>query len=258
VDDGGKIAHGWVAARTAWPGIDVNENDFAQWVRERGDNHDEMNMRDLYLACACHRGDPAALAAFDRVFSASISAALASMRMRDEHGEEIRQRLRTKLFTGAKRIASYRGRGELGGWVRAATIREALDLRRQHQREVIEEDPLARLTAAPLADPALAAMKEQYRDQMAAAFSAALASLAAEDRTLLRFKYIDNATLDEIAAIHRVHRATIARRFAQLRAELAVRTREQMQTALGVGRADAESIIRLVQSQVDASLPGLE
>ena len=86
----------------------------------------------------------------------------------------------------------------------------------------------------------------------------ALADLAAEDRVLLRYKYVDGATLDEIAAIQRVHRATIARRFQELRERVAGGTRDRLVAALGVGRGEAASIIRMVQSQLDASLSGLE
>src|SRR5687767_7078772 len=131
-----SIADAWTAARAAWPGVELDEADFACWVAERG-GYDEatiaaLNTRDLYLACACSRGDRVALAQFEVHFSSSIEAALASIRMRDDHGDELRQRLRAKLFVGERpRIASYRGRGELGGWIRAATIREAIDLQRK-------------------------------------------------------------------------------------------------------------------------------
>jgi RNA polymerase sigma-70 factor (ECF subfamily) len=254
------IRDAWTQAREAWPGVDVSFDEFERWVTERAGGEDPaaLDMHDLYLACACHRGDPAALAAFDSCFANTIDAALASVRMRDEHGDEIRQRLRSKLFVGERaRIASYTGRGALGGWVRAAAIREAIDVRRQNRREVPADDPLAALEAMPLEDPALAALKQQYREPMKAAFSAALAGLSAEDRMLLRYKYVDGATLDDIAAIQRVHRATIARRFRDLREDVAARTRDHLVAALGVGVGDAASIIRLVQSQIDASLSGL-
>ena len=254
------IREAWTQAREAWPGIEVSLDDFERWVTERaaGDGA-ALDTRDLYLACACHAGNPAALAAFDTSFAATIDAALASVRMRDEHGDEIRQRLRAKLFVGERpRIASYTGRGALGGWVRAATIREAIDMRRQLRREVPTDDPLAALEAMPLEDPALEALKEKYRAPMKAAFAAALAGLSAEDRMLLRYKYVDGATLDDIAAIQRVHRATIARRFRDLRESVAASTRDHLVAALGVGDSDAASIIRLVQSQIDASLSGLD
>jgi RNA polymerase sigma-70 factor, ECF subfamily len=255
------IRDAWKQAREAWPGVDVSFEDFDRWMTERAAGVDPaaLDARDLYLACACHAGNAAALATFDTCFAATIDAALASVRMRDEHGDEIRQRLRAKLFVGERpRIASYAGRGVLGGWVRAATIREAIDLRRELRREVPTEDPLAALEAMPLEDPALEALKQQYREPMKAAFSAALAALSAEDRMLLRYKYVDGATLDDIAAIQRVHRATIARRFRELRETIASRTRDNLVAALGVGDSDAASIIRLVQSQIDASLSGLE
>lgn len=255
------IGEAWASARAAWPGIEVGEAEFAVWVEERraGAELAQLNTRDLYLACACSRGDAAALQAFDAQFAPSIATALASMKMRDDHGDEIRQRLRTKLFVGERpRIASYSGRGELGGWVRASAVREAIDLQRGHRREVPMADPLPALDSVPLADPALAALKEQYKIPMKAAFAAALGALAAADRALLRYKYIDGASLDEIATIIGAHRATVARKLKAIRDELAAGTRERLIAALGLAPADAESIIRLVHSQVDASLSGLD
>ena len=152
----GSLHEVWRAARIAWPGVDVSEPEFSRWVEERCENASELatvHTRDLYLACACGRGDAAALAAFDTAYAGTIDAALASVRMRDDHGDDIRQRLRAKLFVGAKpKIGSYRGGGELGAWVRAATIREALDVRRTLRRDVPTEDPLAELDEVPLAD----------------------------------------------------------------------------------------------------------
>jgi RNA polymerase sigma-70 factor, ECF subfamily len=254
------IRDAWTRARESWPSVELAFEDFERWVVDRAGSDDPatLNTRDLYLACACSRGDPNALAAFEAHFAASIDAALASVRMRDDHGAELRQRLREKLFVGERaRIGSYRGRGELGGWVRAAAIRDAIDFARQTRREVAHEDPLAAIDAIPLADPMLEALKQRYREPMKAAFAAALASLTAEERTLLRYKYVDGVSLDDIAAIQRVHRATIARRFRDLRDTVAARTRDQLVSALGVGRGDVDSIIRLVQSQIDASLSDL-
>jgi RNA polymerase sigma-70 factor (ECF subfamily) len=242
--------------------VEVAEADFARWVEERRSPEtdlDGVHTRDLYLACACSRGDATALGAFDTAYARTIDAALASLRMRDEHGDDVRQRLRTKLFVGAQpKIGGYRGGGELGAWVRAAAIREALDLRRSQRHDIPTEDPLAAIDAVPLADPALAALKQQYRVPMKAAFVAALAELPKADRALLRYKYSDGATLDELAQIQRVHRATIARKLRELRDQLAERTRAHLMAELRVDASDAESIIRLVQSQLAASLPGLD
>jgi len=258
----GALHDAWEAGRAAWPGVALSEDEFTRWVATRCADEtaiEKLNTRDLYLTCACFRGDRAALDVFDTRFASTIDAALASLRMRDEHGDEIRQRLRAKLFAGEQaRIAAYRGVGELGGWLRVAVIREALDLRRASRREIPVEDPLVELEAVPLADPTLAALKAQYREPMRAAFKAAITALPATDRTLLRYKYVDGATLDEIAAIVGAHRATVARRLRDIRDELAESTRNKLMTAIGVGVTDADSIIRLVHSQLDVSLSGLK
>ena len=50
--------------------------------------------------------------------------------------DEVRQVLRTKLLVGdgaPPKIADYSGRGPLDGWVRAAAVRAAIDLKRREK-----------------------------------------------------------------------------------------------------------------------------
>jgi len=103
-------------------------------------------------------------------------------------------------------------------------------------------------------DPALEELKTRYRAELADAFRAALAELPARDRTLLRYQLVDGSTIDEIGSIYKVHRATAARWIAQIRDGLVERTRALIAESLGVDTAEAASIVRLVQSQLDVSV----
>ena len=71
---------------------------------------------------------------------------------------------------------------------------------------------------------------------------------------MLRYHLIDRLNIDQIAAIHDVHRATAARWLVRIRAQLEERTREELRRALGVSGAELDSIIRLIQSQLDLSI----
>jgi hypothetical protein len=51
-----------------------------------------------------------------------------------------------------------------------------------------------------------------------------------------------------------VHRATAARWLARVRTDLVDGTLAKLSAALGIGRASAASIVRLVQSQLELSV----
>src|SRR5688572_30340522 len=60
------------ACRAAWPGLEVPEDAFVRHLAENLPDEGDldsclsrMHCSDLYLACGCAAGDPAALAAFD-------------------------------------------------------------------------------------------------------------------------------------------------------------------------------------------------
>ena len=74
------------------------------------------------------------------------------------------------------------------------------------------------------------------------------------DRLLLRIHFIDGLTIDEIGAMHDIHRATAARRIQKARERLAKLTKEKLRVRLGIDRWEADSVIRLVRSRLDFSV----
>src|SRR5205809_336497 len=76
--------------------------------------------------------------------------------------------------------------------------------------------------------PTSAEERRVYRE----AFAAALATLTARDRNLLRQMYLYGATVDELGVLYAVHRATAARWIAQIRDTLLRRTRGHIGDAL--------------------------
>nr|MCH9684240.1 transcriptional regulator [Deltaproteobacteria bacterium] len=85
----------------------------------------------------------------------------------------------------------------------------------------------------------------------------ALAELSPRDRNLLRLELIDRLTLDAIAQIHQVHPVTVSRWRAALRKQLHQGTRRVFEQTLRVDRDEFHSIMRLIGSQLDVSLPRL-
>src|SRR5579884_1384958 len=130
--------------REAWPGVDVADADFAAAVERHRPAPEHL--ADLYLATACAAGNAAALAAFERTHLSQVAAFVARTDSDPAFAEEVRQRLREKLLVGQPpRISEYAGQGPLGGWVRVAAVRMALDLRKMTARaaEVARGDDAA-------------------------------------------------------------------------------------------------------------------
>ncbi len=138
--------------------------------------------------------------------------------------------------------------------MRASTVREAISLARKSNRELLGKDEYIAGLPALEDDPEMVHLKGLYRKVFKAAFEEAFTQLSARDRTLLRYKYCDATTLDEIALLYRVHRATAARWLAQIREQLFSRTRELMKAELATSESELDSIMRVIQSKLDVSI----
>jgi RNA polymerase sigma-70 factor (ECF subfamily) len=211
---------------------------------------------DLYLACGCLEHDPLALRLLDQHFLQPVGAFIASVDRSPTFVDEVRQALREKLLIGTSgppALSEYAGRGPLGGWVRVAAMRVALNLKRAARRAPSSE---AELDAALDVNvgPELAHLRERYRSAFAQALREALAQLSDRERTLLRLYHAEGLGLEPLGALYRVHLSTVSRWLTAAREKVATETLRRVRERLGVGGTDAGSIAQLVLSQVDVSL----
>ena len=254
------LAEALARARQAWPRLVLDPDAFLAWLAPKlVDRAGSAGLRieALALAFACAQGDAAAIATFEREHGHDIDVALARLHVPGSAVADVRQRVLARLFAGpSAKIASYSGTGELGHWVRTVAARVAVSSQRGRA-------PLDRVVATPSAvpdsprDPELDWLRRQYQHEFRTAFGAALAGLDEDDRVLLRFKFVDGLTLDDLARLYGIHRATVARRVAALREDLVRATREQLGGPLRVRRQDLESLVRLVRSDFELSLSRL-
>jgi RNA polymerase sigma-70 factor (ECF subfamily) len=251
-------------ARAAWPGVELEAERFAAFLAARITTDDSpleglarLRTADLWLALACGEGDPVALAAFERAFGGDVQVALAALGAPPHVADEARQVVRTRLFVAVPGtepvIGRYSGRGDLRAWVRATTVRAAIDLLRRGRRE-LPSDEVELEEPIPLPDPELARLREQYGREFKEAFGEALAALSRRDRTLLRYRYVDDVDIDGIGAVYRVHRATAARWLQRIRNELLEDTRARLAARLAVSMNELDSILRFIGSELDASM----
>jgi RNA polymerase sigma-70 factor (ECF subfamily) len=245
---------GWIArGRAAFPALAVDDAVLDAWFRARGQGRDDVPAEDLYLACACAQGGDDAIETFAARHLPRLAPALRHAGLDDPAIAEVEHELVALLFVGdgAPHIATYAGKGDLHGWLKSIAVRMALR-RRERDAKHTGDDALVDLAAA--SDPHLEHLRATAGAELRAAFAAALASLSSGDRTLLRQHHLDGVTLDALAAAQRVHRATIARRLAAARRAVADRTRDELVARLGLATAEIDSVVRLVQSQLDQSL----
>jgi RNA polymerase sigma-70 factor, ECF subfamily len=250
------------AARAAWPEVRIDPPQLVEFIAERLAGPDlaaalaTAPSADLVLAAACTAQEPTAHAAFDAVLS-EVDAAGASTRSAKDLIEDVKQLIRVQLLVAKDGkppgIAGYRGKGPLRGWVRITATRELI----RHQRKRAREAPSARPLDEALGDiddPILTQLKVEYRTEFATALREAIARLDAEDRTLLRQQIVDQLSIDEIGAAFGVHRATAARWLQRARGALVTVTRGRLAARLKLPVDEIDSVIRLVQSQLDVSV----
>jgi RNA polymerase sigma-70 factor (ECF subfamily) len=250
------------AAHAQWPAVALDDEKLAPFVAERlaGADLDSAlattHRADLVLAAACAAGEPTAHTAFDDVLGEVALAGASTNATRDQI-DEVKQMLRVQLLVARDGkppgIAGYRGKGALRGWVRITATRELIRVKRKHARESPIERSLDHLLATDF-DPALEAIKAEYRSEFAVALREAIAELGAEDRTLLRQQIVDDMSIDEIGAAFGVHRATAARWLVRARTALVAATHRRLADRLRMPVDQIASVIRLVQSKLDASV----
>jgi RNA polymerase sigma-70 factor (ECF subfamily) len=245
-------------AREVWPDLDIDDARFRAYLDERMPPGQEIELRwaDLWLACGCVDSIPAAVAALERWGFPSVDAALARIDMADPDRREVKQLLRHRLLvrdgSTAPRLAEYAGRGDLRGYLRIAATRLALNyLRDTKRRELPVEDELPDAIVAPELRP----LFDKYRVACEAALAEAIGQLDQRERTLLRQHLIDGVAIQQLAAQHRVHRHTVSRWLDQARESVVGYMSKLLHERHGVGADELASVLRLVRSQLDISLP---
>ena len=200
-----------------------------------------------------------ALRAFEATYFDEVDILLAKER-KPELRDELAQRLRVRLFLpreGAEpTVASYRGQGALRRWFRMVCARTWINLATRGNSEVpADEDFLVDLVGGDR-DPELELIKKSYRQTFRRAFRTALSSLDDQAQGLLRGAFRDGLTVDALAKIHGVHRATAARWVVKAHEQLLAAIRQQLRDELRMSRDEIESMFALIFSRMDITLSG--
>jgi RNA polymerase sigma-70 factor (ECF subfamily) len=246
------------AGRTAWPGTTLSDVAFFEHVARHAATPllawlDAAHTTDLYLACAVLHRDEAALGHLDRVFITAVRDYVIRTTVDYDLIEETKQQLRERVALGKDgpaKIGEYSGRGPLGGWLRVASVRIALNLLRAARSKVgaSEQDE------GILLDPELAYLKVRAGEVFQQAFVRAVEGLAPRERTLLRLHYVEGMTLDQLSKMFRTPRSTIARRVDEVRDAIFSQTERDLRDRHRLSPSEVASLIRAARSQVQLTL----
>jgi RNA polymerase sigma-70 factor (ECF subfamily) len=259
------VAEAVARGRAAWNGIDVPRHEFAGFLTHRLPENAvpaqalrALPVADLYLACACARGDAAALDAFERAVMPAVDVAIGSLRPSADFRAELRQRVREHLLVARPpdppRIVEYRGRGPLGAWVRVVALRIGLELRRNEAQAVRRADELAREVPLVGFDQELDYVRSRYHAPIKRAFQEALGDLPDRERNMLQLHLLDDVSLSQIGALYGVDKSTASRWLSRARGQILEGVRRRLRASLGLGAAELDSMIQLFASRLDLSL----
>jgi RNA polymerase sigma-70 factor (ECF subfamily) len=258
------LARAFAAGKSAWPGVAVDEGDFARYLAERIDEGeppvtalDGLYASDLYLACACAAGSGVAVEAFTKRLLSDLARVLSAVGAAPI-ADDVRQILLERLFVGnadsPPKIGTYSGRGQLSAWVRVAAVRIAMSLHRtEHPGGASSPDDTLD-SLLPSIDPELDALKLRYAATFNAALQDAFAALPPRDRTLLKLHYVDGVSVDRIASSYNAHRVSASRWLSAARARVLEETVRLVRERKRLTESEFESLARLVRSQLEVSL----
>lgn len=241
-----------------WPELPPPDEAFDDFAAQRTGGSLEaaqLHAADLFLVHHALLGNSRAVAAVQEHLTQLrpvLRRTGASATLIDELIDELPFELLAPRTGAQPRLAAYSGRGPLASWLRVVAVRTLVERRRRGGVQ-LDDAVLENLAASEL-DPELMMLRLRSRDELAAAVTAAVAAMEPQHRLLLRQHYLDGLSIDRLAALHGIHRATAARRLASVRDELALAVRNRLMTELGIGVSTLDSIVRLVGSELELGL----
>ena len=253
-------------AKSAYPTFSLTEEELVTEIAKRCDSGgvalEEVVAADLYLCCACLRGQREAIDVFERDYFPKAHAGMLKTVPRYVADETI-QRLRISLFLPnerrAAKLTSYTGRVPLGGWLSIVAQRELASV----TREMAKKKGDANVTSREVANvPSPASAEADYFKQVndnaiRSALAGTFRGLSADERKILTWLVKEGASIDVISARLAVHRSTAARMINRAKARMIEGVREGLRTDLKVSESSLDSICASMAVRLDVTLNGI-
>ena len=198
---------------------------------------------EFLLSRACLAGSAIALATFESKVIVPVVAQLHRSAKDKTVLDEAIQQARIRLLVDGK-LAGYRGRGALAGFVKVTISRLMIDFQRAQQREAWASiEPWEPLLATK-SDPELATLRKTFGGALADALGVAWSKLTPDDRLILGMQLKEDLGVQHIAKLYGIHRTSAARRLVAARSRLLKHCRTTLHESLGATELTIDSIIR--------------
>jgi RNA polymerase sigma-70 factor (ECF subfamily) len=266
------LARALAGARARWPRLAVPGEPFVAYVAERADPAlpataavEALCVPDLYLACGCARGLPAAAAALDEHYFVPLRGVLAAIDASPAFVEDVMQDLRMGMLVGDEtdpalrepKILQYRGRGALRSWLEVSAKRLAL----RRKRSLTRWSEIDELTLASEQDPELEQLRARFtsdfRPLVRDAVKDMLRELTFADRNLLRWHLVEEISLRKIALMRGSNVSSISRDYARVRGRILDHVRGRLHLHTGIAPDELDSVMRALLSRISISLSAL-
>jgi RNA polymerase sigma-70 factor (ECF subfamily) len=97
-------------------------------------------------------------------------------------------------------------------------------------------------------------MKEEIRQQVEAAFEAALAGLEDRERLVLRLYLVSGMTMERIGKTLGITHQAVSQQLVKARKRVLAAVRRELDQCLKVSKSDLRSVVRLVASELNLSI----
>jgi RNA polymerase sigma-70 factor (ECF subfamily) len=256
------LRQAYAEGQQAWPPVKLSFEAFSEHVRRAvGTAPDwewSRHAADLYLCCACARGEREATRLLDTQILPRAAKAIARIDSDPHFVDEAVQILRHKLFVGQNaKISVYSGRGSLTAWLRVTATRVALDGLRAQSAQRAQQADLQDRMAQPSVNPLNDLLKSRYAEAFQEALRAAIRDLSVRDRSLLRLRLVGHCGIDQLGQMYQVHRATAARWLKAAHTRVFDSVREQLRTRFQLSDDEFDQMALDMQSRLELSLSGL-
>jgi RNA polymerase sigma-70 factor (ECF subfamily) len=256
IDAGVQLVALCQQAHQQYPGLAIDDRDLVAAIAARATSThgylDRCCAGDLALAIAASRGSQAAIAEVERAYRVTIDSLCRRFASATHTADELKQLLHDKLFVGTPpKIADYAGQGYLERWLRVTAVRIFLGKGAPDLEPVNLTVDRHRAPLAGRCDH----VKSQHHVAVSAAMQEAAKQLDPGDRHLLRQHVVAKLSIEQLAAVLGIERATAVRRIARAREQLVGHTRRGLAQYLAAHELD--QVIAVVSSELDVLIEQL-
>lgn len=253
-------------ATSAWPDIAIEAPCFVEHLADHTSWEDAkgylstVRASDMYLALACAKHIPVALAAFDRTILSAMGAYLAGINSEGAFVDEMRQRLRIELFVGTGdrplHITEYDGTRSLAAWVRLRARWRARTQMADPSKQFDEIDDQV-IDAVAGRSPEESYFHHRCWPDFRLALREAMRSLPRNERVALRLHFVGGLSGVKIAAMQQVDRTSVGRWMGNAKKTILKETRRLLRARLKLSDVEFDTLIAAVQDRIDTTIGSL-